>query len=98
MLLDVLSEDMEKEEREAADIIQATANVKNAMALIPHELEAIKLTSKYRSPSASVAGDVSFTALRDRLVQTMPSIADDPDFLHIFELVVECGGDNNNKH
>ena len=93
---DVLDEIMQTEEPDAAQIISAAANVKNAMYLIPHEMEAIKLTSKYCSKEAAVAGSVAFTTLRDHVAQTMPSIALDPDFFHLFKFVIEVGADSYN--
>ena len=94
-LFEVLAAQIDKEEPEAAAIISAAANVKNALALIPHEMEAIRLTSRYCSKSAQVAGDVAFTTLRDQVAQSMASVAYDPDFFHIFKFVVECGAEDS---
>ena len=93
LLFEVLACAIEKEEPEGADIISAAANLKNAMALIPHEMEALRLTSTYCWKSGEAAGQVSFAQMREQLAQSMPSIAYDPDFLHMFQLVIECGAD-----
>ena len=94
LLFEVLAAEMDTEEPEAAEIISAAANVKNAMSLIPHEMEAIRLTSKHCSKQSQLAGDVAFANLRDQLAQSMPSIAYDPDFIHIFKFVIEVGAEN----
>ena len=91
---EVLSAQMEIEEPKAADIIQAAANHKNAIALIPHEMEAIKLMSKYCSTSARTGGQVCFESLKKQLAQSMPAVAYDPDFVYIFKMVIEASADD----
>ena len=96
LLMDVLSADLDVEEPEGAEIISAACNVKNSASLIPHEMEGIVLTSTYCSKSSDVAGAVAYDTLRDKLAQSMPHIANDPDFICIFKFVIEVGAGGSN--
>ena len=96
LLMEVLDPAIDVEEPEAAAIISAAANVKNAMSLIPHEMEALRLTSKHCSLEAKKSGDVAFIGARDKLAQSMPTVAHDPDFIHLFKFVVENGAEDSN--
>ena len=96
LLFEILDPKIDVEEPEAAAIISAAANVKNAMSLIPHEMEALRLTSKHCSLEAKKSGDVAFTGARDKLAQSMPTVAHDPDFIHLFKFVVENGAEDSN--
>jgi hypothetical protein len=79
---------------EALDVIQAAANCKNSMAMVPHEMECIAKVSALCSKSSAVAERLSFETVRDQLVATLKGMAYDPDFQHLFALVVNLGGDN----
>ena len=96
LLFDVLAADMDVEEPEGAEIISAASNIKNSMSSIPHEMEAISLTSKYCSKSSEVAGAVAFDSLREKLALSTPTIADVPDFINIFKFIVEVGAEAYN--
>jgi hypothetical protein len=93
LMFEILSGDMEVEEPDAADIIQSAQNMKNSIALIPHEMEAIRLTSTFCSASAALAADITFTSIQEKLAQSMSAVAYDPDFINVFKLVIQCGAD-----
>ena len=42
---------------------------------------------------AKTSGDVAFAGARDKLAQSMPTFAHDPDFIHLFKYVIENGAD-----
>ena len=79
---------------EALDVIQAAANCKNSMAMVPHEMECIAKVSALCSKSPAVAELICFEAVRDLLAATLKGMAYDPDFPHLFAFVVNLGGDN----
>ena len=93
-MFEILSGDMEVEEPEAADIIQSAQNMKNSIALIPHEMEAIRLTSTFCSASAAKAADITYASIQEKLAHSMSAVACDPDFVHVFKLVIQCGADS----
>ena len=78
-----------QEEPDAAAVISAALNEKNAIGLIPHEMEAIKLLSKYCTKEAALAGDVCFDKMREKVAAAFPTIAQEPEFIHCFKFVVE---------
>ena len=84
---------IQTEEPEALNIIQAACNSKNAMALIPHEMEAISSLSRLCKGSLAVAGQLTFAAAKSQLALTLPGMSEDPDFLHMFRFVIDLGGD-----
>jgi hypothetical protein len=78
---------------EALDVIQAAANCKNSMAMVPHEMECIAKVSALCSKSSAVAELMCFETVRDQLAATLKGMAYDPDFQHLFAFVVNLGGD-----
>jgi len=93
ILWDILSHKIQTEEPEALNIIQAACNSKNAIALIPHEMEAISSLSRLCKGSLAVAGQLNFAAAKNQLALTLPGMTEDPDFLHMFRFVIDLGGD-----
>jgi hypothetical protein len=93
ILWDILSHKIQTEEPEALNIVQAACNSKNAIALIPHEMEAISSLSRLCKGSLAVAGQLNFAAAKNQLALTLPGMTEDPDFLHMFRFVIDLGGD-----
>ena len=93
LLWDILSHKIQTEEPEALNIIQAACNSKNAIALIPHEMEAILNLSRICKASSAVAGSLTFEAAKKQIGLTLPGMSEDPDFIHMFRFVIDLGGD-----
>jgi hypothetical protein len=90
---DVLSHKIMDEDPEGLVIIQAACNVKNVIAMIPHEMEAVALLSRMCTKSAAVVASVSFASAKEKVALTLPCMSEDPDFLHLFRFVIDLGGD-----
>ena len=95
LLWDVLSYKIMDEEPEGLNVIQAACNCKHAVAMMPHEMEAIASLSKICKASSAVAGRVCFQKAKEKLMLTLPAMAHDPDFVHLFRFVVDLGGDSS---
>ena len=93
MLWDILSYKIMDEEPEGLNIIQAACNCKNAIAMIPHEMEAVASLSRLCKQSSGVAEKLCFQTAKDKIALTLPGMAEEPDFLHMFRFVVDLGGD-----
>ena len=93
LLWDILSYKIQTEEPEALNIIQAACNSKNAIALIPHEIEAISNLSRICKASLAVAGQLTFESAKKQIGLTLPGMSEDPDFINIFRFVIDLGGD-----
>jgi hypothetical protein len=77
---------------EALRTIQAACNVKNAVAMPAHEMEAINAISALCVSSASVEARLSFEYVQEKLGVELRAFADDPDFKHLFSFVINLGG------
>jgi len=86
LLWDILSHKIQTEEPEALNITQAACNSKNAIALIPHEMEAISNLSRLCKASAAVAAQLRFESAKKQIGLTLPGMSEDPDFINIFVL------------
>ena len=95
ILWDILSYKIQTEEPEALNIIQAACNSKNAIALIPHEMEAISNLSRLCRASLAVASQVTFESVKKQIGLTLPGMSEDPDFIHMFRFVIDLGGDSS---
>ena len=93
LVWDILSHKIIDEEPEGLNIIQAACNCKNAIAMIPHEMEAIASLSRLCKASTAVAENVCFKMAKAKVALTLPTMADEPEFLHMFRFVVDLGGD-----
>lgn len=94
LLWDVLSHAIMTEEPEGLNIIQAACNSRNALVMIPHEMEAIASVSRLCKSSAAVAATLCFQTVKDAISLTLPMTVADPDFIHLFRFVVDLGGDS----
>ena len=95
LLWDILSHKIQIEEPEALNIIEAACNSKNAIALIPHEMEAISNLSRLCRASLAVASQVTFESVKKQIGLTLPGMSEDPDFIHMFRFVIDLGGDSS---
>jgi hypothetical protein len=93
LLWDVMHHDI-NDHVEVMDTIQAALNSKNALALVPSEMEALSRMGDLCAKEFAKAGAVAFESVRDMMSATMPSIADDVDFRHLFCFVIEVGGNS----
>lgn len=93
LLWDILSYKILDEDPEGLNIIQAACNCKNAIAMIPHEMEAIACLSRLCNASSAVAENLVFQTVKDKIAETLPVMTQDPDFIHMFRFVVDLGGD-----
>ena len=67
--------------------------MKNGNFMVPHEMEVIMSLSKWCKAEAQVSAQVSFEACKKHLRTTLRGFTEDPDFIHVFRLVVDLGGD-----
>ena len=95
VLWDILHWKLEEEESNGPYILAAAGNVKNANFMIPHEMEVIKSLSKWCKEQASMSAQVSFEACKQQLGVTLRGFVEDPDFMHVFRLIVDLGGDSS---
>ena len=92
LMWDILSHKIIDEVPDGLNIIQAACNCKHAVAMLPHEMEAIAGLSRMCIKSSAVADNLSFQVAKDKLALTLPGMADDPDFMSLFRFVVDLGG------
>ena len=85
---DILSWKIMDEEPEACNVIQAANNAKHGVAMVPHDMECLNLLSTFTAKM----NECTFRAAKEYIANTMQEFAEDPNFLHMFTLVVDVGG------
>ena len=91
---EILTYKMEEEEPDACNLLQASLNVKNAVAMQTHDMEIIRALTKWCSAEEKAGKNVTFAAAKQKLSVTLGAIVGDPDFLQLFRFVVDLGADN----
>jgi hypothetical protein len=102
LLWEILDHAMMDEEPEACSIIQAALNMKNGMALLSHEMQAISAMCRMQPhPTPAVAGNelhgarvaaLSVEVARRRLRLTLPEFAGSDSFIDMYRYVLDLGG------
>ena len=90
---EVLSWKMDEEEPEAALVISITLNKKNEAAMKTGHLEILTTLVGLCKPDPR--GCVPFEPVRDRLIDLYGAEIDHPDFLHLFKVVIDAGGEGS---
>ena len=88
---------MDVEEPTASGVISAALNLKNAAALRTTELTAMSVLSGEitRQKSTNLAHEVAFLTVKEKVVHQLDVIADDPEFVELFDCVINLGADSN---
>ncbi len=102
LLWEILDPAIMEEEPDACSIIQAALNMKNGMALLSHEMQAISAMCRMQPhPTPAVAGNelhgarvaaLSVEVARRRLRLTLPEFAGSDSFIDMYRYVLDLGG------
>ena len=90
---EVLSWKLDAEEPEAALVISIALNKKNEAAMKTGHLEIMSTLVGLCKPDPR--GCVPFEPVRDKLIDLYGTEIDHPDFLHLFKVVVDAGGESS---
>ena len=90
---EILSWRMDEEEPEAALVISIALNKKNETAMKTGHLEILSTLVGLCKPDPQ--GCVPFEPVRDKLIDLYGAEIDHPDFLHLFKLVCDAGGEGS---
>ena len=82
-----------RDEEGAREIIQSAANRKNQASMQETSLQAVARLSAACSKIESQGGRVDVAAAKRHLLQTMPTLAQSPEFLGLLRFVVNIGAD-----
>ena len=77
-----------------ATLLQASLNVKNAVAMQTHDMEVIRALTNWCSAEEKASRDLTFAAAKEKLSVTLGAIVDEPDFIQLFRFVVDLGADS----
>ena len=100
LLMETLSYVIEKEEPQGCSLISAALNLKNQTGLRTTELTALAVlngvVTREMSLIANVAKQVLFTTVRQKVAEELYLVAEDPEFIELFDLVISLGAGSMN--
>ncbi len=94
LLWEILDAQMCIEEPDACTVLQAALNSKNAVYMVEHEMQVLSQMSVICHKASAMADQFSYEAVRRRLLETMPTLADDPDLKAVFGFVIDMGSED----
>ena len=92
--MEILSHKIYIEEPSACTLISNALNHVNKVAFETTEIHAISVLTGKVGLSA-ITDKLNFDAIKTELRSTLDDMADDPDFIHMFDLVAQLGADRN---